>query len=74
MAVDPSLLTRLALTNLLLGQAASQANLLYQEAMTKEICVPCAGELVDMVLAAMAQADAVNDCISSYPRARRKKR
>ena len=73
MAVDASLLTRLALTQLLLGQAASQANLLYQEAMTKGVCDSTAGELVDIVLEAMAQADAVNDCLNSK-RARGKRR
>lgn len=74
MAVDASLLTRLALTNILLGQAAAQANLLYQEAMEKGICDKPAADLIDLVLEAMVYADRMNDCLgrSGAKRKRRK--
>lgn len=65
MGVNFGLLPRLALIELLLGQALSASTVLWTEvgALPGAKCDDDAGELVDMLVAAMVQLDELNECL-----------
>ena len=56
-------LPRLALVDLLLQQVLSASTILWHELAGEGVCEDAAEELVDLVIASLAQLDALQRCV-----------
>lgn len=65
---------RPALVEGLLGMALTQANVLWRELEELGACADDVGELVDLILATLAQLDEVKKCLSRSRRTNKSRR